>query len=373
MWVSSSRTRCFQRAAIIPQANLGPVKNRIFLWKSVGIWHVLVCETVSRQDLNSICSVFLKCVSFRKTLVFEKWLAEFYVKVYADFHESKVVLVMSHAQKYFVFHVKRHHIDANPWEVRWVTSYATIILKGKSALWRRWVFHVDNMEFLMPTTLRLHWFNSLVTKRQHDHMDMMEEWPVDDYWPLGRNTTTWSDVILLDWACKIQRDVVWSEAEKLWSRLSALRAVTSLLHDRVALHFIVKIVQGKTDYCHRLQGLCFFLSFHVPRLSWWILFRCTFRLFVCRGDAARVYLNCPESCLLPLALRCVKLSTIWTGRRQQTVAWKLVNGFVKALGRAASLLQWPWVERNADMVDITCRERYKSMKYEPLARGSCSD
>ena len=44
----------------------------------------------------------------------EKWFAESYVKVYADFHESKVVLVMSHGQKYFVFHMKRHHIDANP-------------------------------------------------------------------------------------------------------------------------------------------------------------------------------------------------------------------------------------------------------------------
>ena len=33
----------------------------------------------------------------------EKWLAEFYVKVYADFYESKVVRVMSHGEKYFFF------------------------------------------------------------------------------------------------------------------------------------------------------------------------------------------------------------------------------------------------------------------------------
>ena len=34
------------------------------------------------------------------------------MKVYADFHESKVVLVMSHGQKCTLsFYVKRHHID----------------------------------------------------------------------------------------------------------------------------------------------------------------------------------------------------------------------------------------------------------------------
>ena len=49
------------------------------------------------------CSVFLKCVSFKKPLRCEKWFAESYVKVYADFHESKVVLMVSHGQKYFVF------------------------------------------------------------------------------------------------------------------------------------------------------------------------------------------------------------------------------------------------------------------------------
>ena len=42
----------------------------------------------------------------------EKWFAKSYVKVYADFHESQVVLVMSQGQKYFIFHVKLHHIDA---------------------------------------------------------------------------------------------------------------------------------------------------------------------------------------------------------------------------------------------------------------------
>ena len=141
------------------------------------------------------CSVFLEWVSFKKTLVCEKWFAESYVKVYADFHESKIVLVMSHGQKYFVFHVKRHHIDANPWGVRWVTPYTTIILKGRFAWWQRWLFHVGNIESLIPSTLRLRWINSLVTKRQHDHMDMMEEWPVEDHWLLGRSTITWSDVI----------------------------------------------------------------------------------------------------------------------------------------------------------------------------------
>ena len=69
---------------------------------------------VTTNVLGSFCSVFLKCVLFKKTLMCEKWFAESYVKVYADFHESKVVLVMSHGQKYFVFHVKRHHVDANP-------------------------------------------------------------------------------------------------------------------------------------------------------------------------------------------------------------------------------------------------------------------
>ena len=33
----------------------------------------------------------------------EKWFAESYVKVYADFHEVGVVLVLSHRQKYSFF------------------------------------------------------------------------------------------------------------------------------------------------------------------------------------------------------------------------------------------------------------------------------
>ena len=45
--------------------------------------------------------------------VCEKSFAASYVKVYADFHESIVVHVMSHGQNYFVFYVKGHHIDAN--------------------------------------------------------------------------------------------------------------------------------------------------------------------------------------------------------------------------------------------------------------------
>ena len=84
--------------------------------------------------------------------------------------------------------------------------------------------------------------------------------------------------------------------------------------------------------------------------------------FVSRRDAARVYLNCLESCLLLLVLHYVNLSTIWMDRRRQKVAWKLVNGFVKALGHAASLLQWPQPEQNANMVNTTCRECYNTTK-----------
>ena len=98
-----------------------------------------------------------------------------YVKVYPDFHKSQVVLVMSHGQKCYIFLVKRHDIDANPQGVRWVTSYNAAVLKGQSALRRRWLFHSGNIECLIPATLRLHWLDSLVTKRQHDHMDMIEE------------------------------------------------------------------------------------------------------------------------------------------------------------------------------------------------------
>ena len=43
--------------------------------------------------------------------------------------------------------------------------------------------------------------------------------------------------------------------------------MTSFLHNTVVLHFVGKAVWGKVNSCHRLQGLCFFLSFHVPRLS----------------------------------------------------------------------------------------------------------
>ena len=46
-------------------------------------------------------------------MVCKKWFAESYVKVYADFHESQVVLVMSHGQKYSIFHMKRHDIGVN--------------------------------------------------------------------------------------------------------------------------------------------------------------------------------------------------------------------------------------------------------------------
>ena len=106
----------------------------------------------------------------------------------------KIVLMMSHRQKYFVSHVKWHHIDANPWGVRWVTPYTTIILEGRFALWRRWPSYVGNIESLIPSTLRLRWINSLVTKRQHDHMDMMEEWPIEDHWLLGRSTIMWCGI-----------------------------------------------------------------------------------------------------------------------------------------------------------------------------------
>ena len=75
--------------------------------------HWSICSTLQRATCLNY-SVFLKFVSFKKTLVYEKRIAESYVKVYADFHESKVVLMMSHGQEYFVFHVKRHHIDENP-------------------------------------------------------------------------------------------------------------------------------------------------------------------------------------------------------------------------------------------------------------------
>ena len=160
------------------------------LWAKFSAWSQL-----TGVYMSTYCSVFLKCVSFKKPLRCEKWFAESYVKVYADFHESKVVLAMSHGQKYFVFHVKRHHIDANPWGVRWVIRYTTIVLEGRFAWWKCWLFHVGNIESLIPSTLRLRWINSLVTKRQHDHMDMIKEWPVDDHWLLGRSTITWSDVI----------------------------------------------------------------------------------------------------------------------------------------------------------------------------------
>ena len=38
------------------------------------------------------CSVFLKVVSFKKTLVYEKWFAESYVRVYADFMSQNLCL-----------------------------------------------------------------------------------------------------------------------------------------------------------------------------------------------------------------------------------------------------------------------------------------
>ena len=47
-------------------------------------------------------------------MVCEKWFTKSYVKVYADLHWPQVVLVMSQGQKYFIFQVKRQHIDANP-------------------------------------------------------------------------------------------------------------------------------------------------------------------------------------------------------------------------------------------------------------------
>ena len=65
----------------------------------------------------------------------------------------------------------------------------------------------------------------------------------------------------------IQRSVILSEAETLRSGLSVLRVVISFLHDTVVAHLVVKTVRGKTDFWHHLQGLCFFLFFHVPRLS----------------------------------------------------------------------------------------------------------
>ena len=65
----------------------------------------------------------------------------------------------------------------------------------------------------------------------------------------------------------ILRNVVWSEAENLWSGIPTICAVTSLLYDTVVLNFVVKTVREKTDSCRRLRRLCVFLSFHVPRLS----------------------------------------------------------------------------------------------------------
>ena len=63
----------------------------------------------------------------------------------------------------------------------------------------------------------------------------------------------------------------------------------------VVANFVVKTVPGKTDSCHRLQGPCFFLSLHVPRIylfnsvSVYVLFlRVSRRGSLCLSKLSRV-------------------------------------------------------------------------------------
>ena len=58
-----------------------------------------------------------------------------------------------------------------------------------------------------------------------------------------------------------------SEAENSSLGFFVPRVVTSFLHNTVVVHFVVKVVQGKTNSCHRLPGLCFLLCLQVPWLS----------------------------------------------------------------------------------------------------------